>query len=207
MAPSRRRTSVVGYLFTPMGVLGSITQSGQRAVGKKAGGVVSAHDSPLRTRRRRLPSAVIVPRRPPLASIRWRKYSSTSENAVLRRVRPASLPARREKQFMKNFIAGVTLAGLLVATTPLSADLTITARATGKGVGQVGEGQTLTYIKGLKMRTDAKGAGQRRDDDLRCRRSDDDRRSITRRRKPRRTRCRSLPSSCRRWRMPTSKWT
>jgi len=61
---------------------------------------------------------------------------------------------------MKNLMAGVALAGLLVATTtPLSADLTITARTTGKGIGQVSEGQSLTYLKGLKMRVDGKVLG------------------------------------------------
>lgn len=61
---------------------------------------------------------------------------------------------------MKNLMAGVALAGLLVAmTTPLSADLTITARTSGKGIGQAAEGESLTYIKGLKMRVDGKVMG------------------------------------------------
>ena len=51
-----------------------------------------------------------------------------------------------------------TLCALLVAglfATPAVADVTLTAQVTGKGIGKAAESQSITYIKGLKMRTDS----------------------------------------------------
>ena len=43
----------------------------------------------------------------------------------------------------------------LVVLAPAQADVTIKATATGKGLGMSGETQNVTYIKGLKMRSEA----------------------------------------------------
>ncbi|MBK5296333.1 MAG: hypothetical protein JJE40_04180 [Vicinamibacteria bacterium] len=43
--------------------------------------------------------------------------------------------------------------GLLAA--PALADVTLTSQVTGKGLGKAAESQSITYIKGLKMRTDS----------------------------------------------------
>ncbi len=43
--------------------------------------------------------------------------------------------------------------GLLA--TPAFADVTVTAQVSGKGIGKAAESQSITYIKGLKMRTDS----------------------------------------------------
>ena len=47
----------------------------------------------------------------------------------------------------------VMVVGLLA--TPARADVTVTAQVTGKGLGKAAESQSVTYIKGLKMRSDS----------------------------------------------------
>ncbi len=47
----------------------------------------------------------------------------------------------------------VVVVGLLAA--PAVADVTLTSQVTGKGIGKAAESQSITYIKGLKMRTDS----------------------------------------------------
>jgi len=42
-----------------------------------------------------------------------------------------------------------------LVATPAFADVTVTAQVTGKGLGKAAESQSITYIKGLKMRTDS----------------------------------------------------
>ena len=39
--------------------------------------------------------------------------------------------------------------------TPALADVTVTSQVTGKGLGKAAESQSITYIKGLKMRSDS----------------------------------------------------
>lgn len=43
---------------------------------------------------------------------------------------------------------------LLLASLPAAADVTITSSNSGKGLGALAEGETVTYIKGHKMRSD-----------------------------------------------------
>ncbi len=50
-------------------------------------------------------------------------------------------------------VCTAVLAGLLAA--PASADVTITSQVSGKGMGKAVESQSITYIQGLKMRTDS----------------------------------------------------
>jgi hypothetical protein len=45
------------------------------------------------------------------------------------------------------------LAGLLAA--PAYADVTVTSQVTGKGIGKMAESQSVSYIKGMKMRADS----------------------------------------------------
>lgn len=47
-----------------------------------------------------------------------------------------------------------TMVLLLLASLPGAADVTITASNSGKGLGALAEGETVTYIKGHKMRSD-----------------------------------------------------
>jgi hypothetical protein len=47
----------------------------------------------------------------------------------------------------------VLIAGLMAV--PASADVTVTAQLTGKGIGKAAEAQSITYIKGFKQRTDS----------------------------------------------------
>ena len=42
---------------------------------------------------------------------------------------------------------------------PAWADVTVTAQLTGKGIGKAAEAQSITYIKGLRQRTDAVHGG------------------------------------------------
>ena len=51
-------------------------------------------------------------------------------------------------------LAGSMLA-LMLAAPPVWADVTVTAQVTGKGLGKAAESQAVTYIKGLKMRSDS----------------------------------------------------
>ena len=44
--------------------------------------------------------------------------------------------------------------------TPAFADVTVTSKVSGKGVAQMADGQAVTYIKGLKMRTDSSAGGK-----------------------------------------------
>jgi hypothetical protein len=44
--------------------------------------------------------------------------------------------------------------GLLVLSTTASADLTVTSRTAGKGLGMAAEGESVMHLKGLRMRTD-----------------------------------------------------
>ena len=48
----------------------------------------------------------------------------------------------------------LTAAGVLAAL-PAFADVTITAKVTGKGLGKLAEAESVTYIKGLRMRSDS----------------------------------------------------
>lgn len=50
-------------------------------------------------------------------------------------------------------VAGITL----MAAMPLPADVTITANASGKGMGQMVSGESVTYVKGSRLRMDRKG--------------------------------------------------
>lgn len=52
--------------------------------------------------------------------------------------------------------------GILAAclATPAFADVTVTSQVAGKGAAQMAAGQTITYIKGLKMRADSTVAGR-----------------------------------------------
>src|SRR5688500_1760784 len=54
---------------------------------------------------------------------------------------------------MIRMLGTVMVVGLLA--TPARADVTVTAQGTGKGLGQAAESQSVTYIKGLKVRTDS----------------------------------------------------
>ncbi len=46
-------------------------------------------------------------------------------------------------------------AATVLAALPAFADVTITATVTGKGIGKLAEAQSVTYIKGLRMRSDS----------------------------------------------------
>jgi hypothetical protein len=54
---------------------------------------------------------------------------------------------------MLRSLCAVFVAGLVAA--PAFADVTVTSQVTGKGLGKMAESQSITYIKGLKMRADA----------------------------------------------------
>lgn len=53
------------------------------------------------------------------------------------------------------------VAASVCIAAPAFADVTITSKVSGKGVAQVADGQTVTYIKGLKMRVDSTTGGNR----------------------------------------------
>jgi hypothetical protein len=53
-------------------------------------------------------------------------------------------------------------AALALMTAPLRADVTMTSQVTGEGLAKMAEGQSVTYIKGLKMRTDSNVGGSSR---------------------------------------------
>lgn len=53
---------------------------------------------------------------------------------------------------MKRFALGIAL--LAAAATPVLADVTITAAQTGKAMGRGGDAQSITHIKGARMRND-----------------------------------------------------
>lgn len=53
---------------------------------------------------------------------------------------------------MKRILGGMLIAGLVSA--PAAADVTVNATTTGKGLGQAASGQSVTYVKGNKMRTE-----------------------------------------------------
>jgi hypothetical protein len=55
---------------------------------------------------------------------------------------------------MKHVMAATTMA-ILLAPTVSRADVTITATVSGKGMGAGGSMQSVTYVKGTKMRTEA----------------------------------------------------
>lgn len=59
---------------------------------------------------------------------------------------------------MKQFF--VILVFVVMLGVPALADVAITATIGGKGIGQMASGQTVTYIKGLKMRTETTMLGQ-----------------------------------------------
>ena len=52
------------------------------------------------------------------------------------------------------FHTAVVVLGMLAFATPASADFKMVAQMTGKMMGRSPSGQTVTYIKGNKMRTD-----------------------------------------------------
>lgn len=52
-----------------------------------------------------------------------------------------------------------TMGATLVMASALSADVTIRQTTGGKGMGVTGAGQTTTYIKGMKMRSEAEIRG------------------------------------------------
>lgn len=58
---------------------------------------------------------------------------------------------------MLRSVCTALLAGLLAA--PAYADVTVTSQITGKGVGKLAESQSVSYIKGLKMRADSSAGG------------------------------------------------
>jgi hypothetical protein len=49
---------------------------------------------------------------------------------------------------------------LAVLTAPVAADLTLTSQVTGEGLAKTATGQTVTYVKGLKMRNDSNAGGR-----------------------------------------------
>lgn len=59
---------------------------------------------------------------------------------------------------MKRLLVAAAVGAMLAG--PAYADVTIAANTSGKGMGASGEGQTVTYIKGAKMRTDQTVGGQ-----------------------------------------------
>lgn len=61
---------------------------------------------------------------------------------------------------MRHFLVIFVFVMILGASAPALADVTITAAIGGKGIGQMASGQTVTYIKGLKMRTETNLLGR-----------------------------------------------
>ncbi len=60
---------------------------------------------------------------------------------------------------MKRFLLG--MAAVALAATPLHADVTVKATQSGKMMMASGNGQVITYIKGLKMRTEMQICGDK----------------------------------------------
>lgn len=53
---------------------------------------------------------------------------------------------------MRRLLCAIVIAGTVAA--PAAADVTVNATTTGKGLGQAASGQSVTYIKGNKMRSE-----------------------------------------------------
>jgi hypothetical protein len=69
--------------------------------------------------------------------------------------RPA---AGQEEHSMRRVLAMVVICA--AAASPALADVKLTATIGGKGMGMAGSGESVTYIKGMKMRTDSSMAGR-----------------------------------------------
>lgn len=54
----------------------------------------------------------------------------------------------------------ITAALAACVATPAFADVTVTSQVTGRGAAKMADGQTVTYIKGLKMRADSTAGGR-----------------------------------------------